>query len=112
MKEVRTALAWGLVPQIAGLLLWLPRGVLLGQELFRTSPSTVDGSPPAVAFCGFLEMGQTLLGFWAFILCLKCVGEAHQFSAWRAFGAIVLAGVLIGLPVGLVLSALSRLGLS
>jgi hypothetical protein len=27
---------------------------------------------------------------------LQCVGEVHRFSAWRALGAFVLPGVILG----------------
>ncbi len=32
-------------------------------------------------------------------MTLKCIAEAHRFSAWRALGAILLAGLLVGAPL-------------
>ncbi len=40
-----------------------------------------------------------ILGIWAFFTMLKCIGEAHGFSAWRAWGLLIL----IGLPILLIL---------
>jgi Yip1 domain len=101
-EEIRAALAWGYVPSIWGLLLWLPRAALLGQETFRSVPPGIEGNPPASLFFGLLELLQALIGFWGLLIALKCVGEAHRFSAWRAFAALALAGLILGVPLGLI----------
>ena len=30
---------------------------------------------------------------WVFVITLKCLGEVHRFSAWRALGALVLGAL-------------------
>src|SRR5262245_31487782 len=40
--DVMTALAWSCVPAVWGLLLWLPRAALLGEETFRSAPAGVE----------------------------------------------------------------------
>jgi hypothetical protein len=42
-----------------------------------------------------LILGLTLL-VWQVVIGLKCVGEAHAFSAWRALGAVILSVILVG----------------
>jgi len=108
--QVMAALAWACVPSIWGLLLWLPRAALLGQETFHSVPPGIEGSPPASLFFGLLELTQTLVGFWGFLIALKCVGEAHRFSAWRALATLVLAGLMLGVPLGLLTIASQALG--
>lgn len=108
--QVMAALAWAQVPAVWGLLLWLPRAALLGGETFHPSPSSVEGNPPAGLFLGLLQIGQAFIGLWGLIVTLKCVGEAHGFSAWRALGALLLALLIVMVPVGLLTLAAQALG--
>jgi len=106
--EVMAALAWSYVPGIWGLSLWLPLGALLGEEVFRAHPTLLEGNPPATLLFGFVKGVQLLIGFWGFIVSLKCVGEAHAFSAWRAFGALLVTGLILAVPYGIVVSITGR----
>jgi len=101
--QIMAAVAWSNVPEIWGLLLWLPRAALLGEEVFRAAPSRIEGNPPAALFFGLLMMAQTIFGLWGFVVALKCIGEAHQFSAWRALGTLVLVVLLAGVPLVLLI---------
>src|SRR3989442_3357291 len=103
--EIRAALAWSYVPEIWGMILWLPRGVLLGEEMFQPVPPGIEGNPPAALFFGLLVLAQTLVGFWGLVIGLKCIAEAHRFSAWRALGTLVLVGLMLIVPVGLLMIA-------
>ena len=55
------------------------------------------------------EMTEIALGIWCFAIVLKCLGEVHEFSAWRALGSIFLVVLVIVVPslllVGLVVFA-------
>jgi hypothetical protein len=51
-----------------------------------------------------------LIGLWGFAISLKCLGEAHAFSAWRALGALILAAFIVIVPIGLVVLAVQSLG--
>ena len=35
------------------------------------------------------------LSLWQIVIKLKCLAEAHRFSAWRALGSAVLACLLV-----------------
>lgn len=107
--EVMAALAWANVPSIWGLLLWLPRAALLGGETFHPLPAIVQGNPQALLFNGLLQFVQIVIGVWGFAITLKCLGEAHGFSAWRAFVTLVVAALIVILPVALILLALQTL---
>lgn len=108
--EVRAALAWASVPGIWGLLLWLPRAALLGEETFHALPAGIQGNPAAVLLYGLLQILNVLIGLWGFAISLKCIGEAHGFSAWRGLGAFVLAVLFVAVPIGLMALAVQSLG--
>src|SRR5487761_1902693 len=76
--EMRSALAWAEVP---GLYLGLASIVaaLIGSD--------APGAPSVVSASGVVDF---IAGIWIFVISLKCIGEVHHFSAWRAIGAIIL----------------------
>ena len=36
---------------------------------------------------------------WRLVICFKCLGEAHGFSAWHALGATLIAVLIIAVPL-------------
>lgn len=89
--EVRAAIAWSQVPGIAGAILFLI-AVLLGVPvpLQRHVPlSQIDPASYKVI------VAEGVLGFWGFIISLKCLGEVHRFSAWRALAATLIPGLIV-----------------
>jgi hypothetical protein len=76
--EMRSALAWAEVP---GLYLGLANIVaaLIGFE--------GPGAPSVLSASGVVD---SIAGISIFVILLKCIGEVHHFSAWRALGAIIL----------------------
>jgi len=98
-EDVRSAVAWSNVPIIWALLLWIPELALFGREIFMSAMPLVEANPGlGLALLGFgaLEIGVAV---WAFVVFLKCLAEAQNFSAWRALGSTVLAG-LIPIAIG------------
>ena len=98
--ELRTALAWGQVPTLSAMPLWIPILLVGGVELFRAEPrfeSAADGF--VILVCG-LAMGAA--GIWGTVTSVLCVAEAHRFSGWKALGSVALALLLVAVPVGLV----------
>ena len=102
--DVRTALAWSYVPSIwllpvtVGFALYT---AVVGPDWFL-GEFDPDAMEPAagvgmaaillMAF-GFLAM---IVGLWQIVICCQAVGEAHQMSSMRGFGALLLAGLAIG----------------
>ncbi len=82
--EVRAALAWSEIPAIAAVVIGIV-AVLLGVA----GPMAPGMSPMARRGTG-LELLHLALGAWSFVLSLKCLGEVHRFSAWRALGSIIV----------------------
>jgi len=102
MAEVMAALAWGSVPTVCSLVLWLPRAALLGEETFHPLPASVEGNPPTALLFAVLQGIQVIMAVWGFAISLKCIGEAHGFSAWRALGALALSALVLSLPLVLI----------
>jgi Yip1 domain len=91
--EVRAALAWSRIPGISAAMISIA-ATLLGAA---APPAFMNGHLPAitpsVVGLGFVNL---VLGVWSFVVLLKCLGEVHRFSAWRALGAILIeAGIVI-----------------
>lgn len=94
-QEVQTALAWSLLPNIEMLLLWIPEFALMGRESFRNETPALDAWLDAQPFV-VLPLGLLYLAVfvtasvWIFVIRLKCIAEAHQFSAWRALASLLV----------------------
>ncbi len=108
-EKVRAALAWGQVPLLGSIPIWLVQLGLVGREMFTSETPTLTANPVlglALMATGLIEI---LLGIWCFVTMLKCLGEVHEFSAWRALGSILLVVIVIVVPllliVGLVMFA-------
>ena len=77
--------------------------------MFTSDTPTLAANPVlalALMATGVIEI---VLGIWCFVIMLKCLGEVHEFSAWRALGSILLVVLVIVVPllllVGLVMFA-------
>ncbi len=91
--DIRAAMAWSNVPIIWALLLWIPKFFLFGRELFTSDTPKIDASERLIySFLGFGVI-EVLVSIWAFIIFLKCLGEVQGFSAWKALGNTLLAGL-------------------
>jgi len=91
--EVRAALAWAQVP---GLYL---AAVMIIATMLGLNTLAV---PPSVST---FSVVQSIVGIWLAIISLKCLGEVHRFSAWRALGAILLGTLaVIGVALGVVIT--------
>jgi hypothetical protein len=98
-EEVRAALAWGQVPVLASIPIWLIQLGLIGREMFTTDTPALEANPLlglALMATGLIEIA---LAIWCFVVVLKCLGEVHQFSAWRALGSILLVVFVIVVPL-------------
>lgn len=110
-EDVRAAIAWASVPQLWGSILLILEIGIYGKELFTTETPRIDANPAlGLLLLGFALI-EIVIGIWAFVVFLKCLGEAHRFSAWRALGVSFLAGLLIAIPL-MCLVGLALLGRS
>ncbi|HXR25181.1 MAG TPA: YIP1 family protein [Candidatus Binataceae bacterium] len=102
--EVRAALAWSRVPVIVAVSIGV-LAILLGTD------GPMLGGESSGSGAGLLLLHGALV-MWGFVVMLKCVGEVHRFSAWRALGSIlliVLALVVILIAMFLLFGGIGRL---
>jgi len=106
-EEVRAAMAWSSVPVILSYVLWIPELVLFGEEMFTSVTPRIEANP-ALAFLllGFAVI-QLILAVWSLVLLLKCLGEVHEFSAWKALAVILVAGLILFVPIFCIVALLS-----
>jgi len=102
-EAIRAAAAWGSVPLLAGNLLWLPALAIGGHDIFTAEMANTSGVA-ALALLG-IWLVQIVAAVWSIFTGLHCLGEVQGFSAWKALGNAVLAGLVILVPV-LVLAAI------
>ncbi|MDP5277077.1 Yip1 family protein [Chengkuizengella axinellae] len=102
-EEVRYALAYSFIPYVYSLIIvWLPSLLLFGKENFTYLTPNIDNSPILFALLLLLLLIDLVIACWTIIISLKCLGEAHQFSAWRALGASIIAFLIIFVPLLLI----------
>jgi hypothetical protein len=92
IAHIRTALAWANVPVVALLPLTLLLIAALGPLPFL-SEDTIDGLP--IGFGAAMLMlaygvASAVCGIWSFVVLLKALGEVQGFSAWKAWGNLLL----------------------
>lgn len=104
-EDLRVAMAWSNLPVIASLLLWPVYIALYGREMFTELSPLMEQSPMAALGLALIEI---TLGIWAIVIALKAIGEVHQFSAWKALGACLLAAVIV---IGAVMALVFFLGI-
>ncbi|WP_312354526.1 Yip1 family protein [Aminipila sp.] len=98
-EEIRAAIVWGSVPYFLVSLLWIPEIILFGEETFSSSTPIIDSSFFLASFMGIAGLIEFIGSMWAIIVGLKCLGEVQGFSAWKALGNQVLAGLIIIVPI-------------
>ena len=108
-REVRSALAWGLVPIIGSLVYVIPEKLLLrGQPVKRMQFGRHTFSFDEGLFahgCGvaflFLLL-KAIVFVWFVYVASQTLAEAHRFSGWRGFATLVLGWLA---PAVIVLAA-------
>jgi hypothetical protein len=70
--QVRAALAWSQAPEI-----YLMIAGMIVAALGLTARSDI-------------RTAAGIVMIWSFVISVKCLGEVHGFSAWRALGAVIL----------------------
>lgn len=110
---IRAAVAWSNVLLIWSAMLWLPLVAYLGMEAFNLDPQTMLEDPAGLLLLIPLGLMALAVGVWWIVVLLKCLGEAHRFSAWHSLGASFIACIIFAIPVvALVIGAIGLLGLS
>ena len=98
-EEIRAALVWGYLPAICGMLLLPPQLVLFGNKLFTSWTLSPKDNILHFSLYYLFMLADLILGIWAFVITLKCIGQVQGFSAWKALLNTILAGILILIPI-------------
>jgi hypothetical protein len=110
---VRAAAAWANVPLIWTGLLWLPLLGYLGSEALNLDPTRLIEDPGGLALMIPLGVIETVVAVWYIVIALKCLGEAHGFSAWHALGAFLFGLLILLVPFAILVGiAIGMLGLT
>ena len=98
-RRIRATLAWANVPLVWSLLLWIPALLLFGAELFATATPILDASTMLSGLYMVFSFGIGIVSIWAFVVFLHALGEVQGFSAWKALGNSILAGLAVLVPL-------------
>jgi hypothetical protein len=98
---VRAAVAWSSVPVIClsavTLLILLGTGTWNALGLSLPDPNAAAEAVAAAKNPFTVARGvDAIISIWSFILMLHGVAVVHRFSVWRALGAAVLPGIILG----------------
>lgn len=97
-NQIRTVMAWSLVPIICTIVLYALQFLLFGQDVL-TRDLNFDNIAYSVGLIVMGLIGITL-GIWSLVILVKGVALVNGFSAGRAFLNVVLPIVIM---IGLVL---------
>lgn len=94
--DMRVALTRGVnVVLILAGVIWIPELLLFGKEMFTADTPRIDDSAVLSGLLVFFSLIEVVLGIWGCIIGLKAIGEAHQFSAWKALWSVVVPVIIL-----------------
>ncbi|WP_437230724.1 Yip1 family protein [Planctomicrobium sp. SH661] len=95
-ESLSAAIAWGGVPYIASVFLWIPMLLIFGSELFKSEAPRIEADPTLKSLLFAITLLQLALSFWTYISVSKTVAEVQGFvSAWRGFANLLLAFLVV-----------------
>ena len=109
-RRIRATLAWANVPLVWSLLLWIPALLLFGAELFAAATPILDASTMLSGLYMVFSFGIGIVSIWAFVVFLHALGEVQGFSAWKALGNSILAGLVVLVPLLAIIGAMIWIG--
>jgi len=101
-RDLRTALAWAAIPQVAILPFWLLGTLVFGRFLYVEPELALARMPLAVLAQGLLSLATLLCSGWWLVLQVFTVAEVQGVSAWRGLGNLFAAVAMIAVAVVLV----------
>lgn len=105
-ERVRYALAYSYIPYFYSfIIIWIPSLLLFGKENFTVETPVIDSSFLLTMIYAFFQFVNVIFAIWALVIAMKCLGEAHEFSAWRALWTVLIPTtillVAIAIPVSI-----------
>jgi hypothetical protein len=99
-EEIRTVLAWSMVPNILAFAIVIAQYALFGAELF-SAEFEVENVAYSIAMMVFGVLA-TVLYIWSLVILVRGVALVHGFSAGRAFVNILIPYLIIIVAVATV----------
>lgn len=100
-REVRAALAWGVVPNVWALLIYLPAALMFvsGEPNLRVGEDGVVVFNPGILAAGcapalVMIVVRFIFFFWSLWVMSATLGEAHGFSTWTGLGTLATMAVI------------------
>ncbi|RUT44463.1 YIP1 family protein [Paenibacillus anaericanus] len=105
-RDVRLSLAYAYIPSVITLVTWIPSLILFGKENFTSETPRMDSSIGLLIIFLIFGIIEFIIGIWSVFIFLKCLGEAHRFSAWKALLTFILPFILLVILGGIIAVAL------
>ncbi len=101
-KQVRAAVAWSSVPTLVNIAVWATEIMVFRGYLFTRAYLELPFAGGQLAFIFFMTLIQVVVAVWGLVILLKALGEAQQFSAWKALLNIFMPFIVIFMGVQLI----------
>jgi hypothetical protein len=97
-EHIRAALAWGSVPTAWMLVPWAIVLLIAGGDLFTAETPYLDEHPGLALLTLVPLLVILVMAIWSPFVLSKALAEVQGFSAWRALGNVLLAGLVVAVP--------------
>lgn len=101
-QEMKTTFAWSFFPMLFALPIWFLIIRMLGRDLFSETGTLIDTNPLIAFIFLICYVALFLLNFWAVILLVINLSEAHRFSIWKGILTFLLPRLVIIIPAVLI----------
>lgn len=98
-KEIRAAIAWSNVPNVAVIILWVALMGLFGVNLFFKEFPDMPLTGWLYGVTTLIFVLMTVLSVWSFVLLVTAVSEVQKFSVWRGIVNIILPFVIVSIAL-------------
>ncbi|MFM2476154.1 YIP1 family protein [Celerinatantimonas sp. MCCC 1A17872] len=97
--EMRAAIAWSTIPNLWTIPLLLIQIYILASGFVDFGNGDGSHLGSYMGFLTLLNIIKFIIGIWGTVLLCKSVGEVTGFSAWKAFGCILLSFIIFALVI-------------
>ncbi len=94
-QDIRAAVAWAGVPNIASIVIWLIQVGMFGNKVFSIIFFGMPLGNMQLKVTYICSIVSIVIMIWGFVILLKSLGEAQRFSAWKALLNVFLPFIVI-----------------
>ena len=104
--QVRSALAWSMVPEVLLLIILGIAIVIFGNTLFLSSALQGETSVYVPLFVQGFRIVRILLSIWGVAILVVCLSEVQKFSLWKSLANLLLSTLVVIVPAIIILALL------